>query len=516
MTARPTTSTAFGTSGRPARRRRDPARAAGRAGRLDAVLRLRPATAHRAGRPSCARPCPARLNLGYAVKANPMPAVVQHLAGLVDSLDVASAGEMQVALDTGMPADQVSFAGPGKTDGRDPPGGRRRCDHRDGVARRGPRGWSRLGERARAAAAGRGPGQSRLRGQGLGHADGRRAAAVRRRRRAGAGAAGRPGRGLDLDFARLPRLRRLAEPAAPRSSPRPSAGPSIWCSQLADKAARRRSATSTSAAGSASRTSTRTSPSTWPGSADNLATCSRRRASAERCPRPASVIELGRYIVGECRRLRHPRRRPQGLARSDLPGRRRRHAPPARRVRQLRPGHPAQLPDRRSAPGSTTPARTESATVVGCLCTPLDLLGDKVALPEADVGDLVVLFQAGAYGLTASPTASSATRPRPRCSSDHRRHERTRSVHGDQQRHRSSEVIDVRRHDARHRGPRADLRRLDPAVRRAARARLAGASSSSSRRSRSGSASSIDDEEFTGEIFETVGTLADFVAQKSA
>ena len=42
---------------------------------------------------------------------------------------------------------------------------------------------------------------------------------------------------------------------------------------------------------------------------------------------------------------------------------------------------------------------------MGCLCTPLDLLADKVELPVADIGDLVVVFQAGAYGLTASPTA---------------------------------------------------------------------------------------------------------------
>ena len=47
----------------------------------------------------------------------------------------------------------------------------------------------------------------------------------------------------------------------------------------------------------------------------------------------------------------------------------------------------------------------EQVTVVGCLCTPLDLLGDNVTLPRADVGDLIVLYQAGAYGLTASPTA---------------------------------------------------------------------------------------------------------------
>ena len=51
----------------------------------------------------------------YAVKANPMPAVVSHLSGLVDAFDVASAAEMHTALDTGKPAERVSFAGPGKT-----------------------------------------------------------------------------------------------------------------------------------------------------------------------------------------------------------------------------------------------------------------------------------------------------------------------------------------------------------------------------------------------------------------
>jgi diaminopimelate decarboxylase len=55
--------------------------------------------------------------------------------------------------------------------------------------------------------------------------------------------------------------------------------------------------------------------------------------------------------------------------------------------------------------GRITAEPEETATVVGCLCTPLDLLGDRVELPRADVGDLVVVFQAGAYGLTASPTA---------------------------------------------------------------------------------------------------------------
>lgn len=47
----------------------------------------------------------------------------------------------------------------------------------------------------------------------------------------------------------------------------------------------------------------------------------------------------------------------------------------------------------------------ESVSVVGCLCTPLDMLGDNVELPRAEIGDLVAVFHAGAYGLTASPTA---------------------------------------------------------------------------------------------------------------
>jgi diaminopimelate decarboxylase len=49
-------------------------------------------------------------------------------------------------------------------------------------------------------------------------------------------------------------------------------------------------------------------------------------------------------------------------------------------------------------------AAAEQANVVGCLCTPLDLLADKMELPRGEIGDLVAVFQSGAYGLTASPT----------------------------------------------------------------------------------------------------------------
>jgi len=50
-------------------------------------------------------------------------------------------------------------------------------------------------------------------------------------------------------------------------------------------------------------------------------------------------------------------------------------------------------------------SRRETASVVGPLCTPLDLLADRMDLAAAEVDDLIVVLQSGAYGLTASPTA---------------------------------------------------------------------------------------------------------------
>jgi diaminopimelate decarboxylase len=57
---------------------------------------------------------PTEIHLHYAIKANPMAALVTHMASMVDGLDVASAGEMQTALQAGASAQHISFAGPGK------------------------------------------------------------------------------------------------------------------------------------------------------------------------------------------------------------------------------------------------------------------------------------------------------------------------------------------------------------------------------------------------------------------
>ena len=62
----------------------------------------------------------------------------------------------------------------------------------------------------------------------------------------------------------------------------------------------------------------------------------------------------------------------------------------------LRKNYPATIGNRQGAP-------LETVSAVGPLCTPLDLLADKMALPHAEIGDLVVIYQSGAYGPSASP-----------------------------------------------------------------------------------------------------------------
>ena len=59
---------------------------------------------------------PAEIHLHYAIKANPMLEVVRYLAGITEGLDVASAGELKVALEAGAKPANISFAGPGKSD----------------------------------------------------------------------------------------------------------------------------------------------------------------------------------------------------------------------------------------------------------------------------------------------------------------------------------------------------------------------------------------------------------------
>lgn len=70
-----------------------------------------------------------------------------------------------------------------------------------------------------------------------------------------------------------------------------------------------------------------------------------------------------------------------------------------------RRNHPIAVANRFGAPVAG------AVTVTGCLCTPFDVLGDDVGLPAAEPGDLIAVFCAGAYGLTASPQAWESRPP---------------------------------------------------------------------------------------------------------
>jgi diaminopimelate decarboxylase len=65
----------------------------------------------------------------------------------------------------------------------------------------------------------------------------------------------------------------------------------------------------------------------------------------------------------------------------------------------VRRNYPAAIATRFDAPVE------EEASVVGCLCTPLDILANKGGFPRAEAGDLVAIFCAGAYGASASPAS---------------------------------------------------------------------------------------------------------------
>jgi diaminopimelate decarboxylase len=71
----------------------------------------------------------------------------------------------------------------------------------------------------------------------------------------------------------------------------------------------------------------------------------------------------------------------------------------------VRRNYPVAIASRMAEPA------IEEASIVGCLCTPLDRLADDVLLPRAEPGDLVAVFMAGAYGLSASPQAFLAQEP---------------------------------------------------------------------------------------------------------
>ena len=341
---------------------------------------------------------PVGIDLSYAVKANPMPAVVQHLSGLVDGFDVASALELRTALDTTVPANRISFAGPGKA-----PAELTQAvaagvtielesqTEADRVIEIG----ERLGLRPRVAV--RVNPDFEVRGSGM---------------RMGGGA---QQFGVDAEF--VPALlKHLGSDGLEVLGFHIFAGSQNLQADRLCEAQRRTVELALRLAESAPAPVAylnlgggfgipyfeKDEPLDLDRVGANLADLM-AASIRPRLPGARVVIELGRFIVGECgvyvtRVLDRKVSRGKTFLVVDG-GLHHQLAASGNFGQVIRRNYPLAVANHIDRAGA------ETVSVVGCLCTPLDLLGDAVTLPRAEIGDLIAIFQAGAYGLTASPTA---------------------------------------------------------------------------------------------------------------
>lgn len=340
---------------------------------------------------------PARVHLHYAIKANPMPAVVAHLAKLVDGLDVASAGELKVALASGMGRDDVSFAGPGKTD----------VELADALAAGILVNLESEGEMERLAALGRATGA-------------RPRVAVRvnpdfELKSSGMKMGGGP-KPFGVDAERVPAiLRRIGERALDFEGFHIFSGAQNLRADAILEAQQKTVELAVRLAEHAPAPVRLLNMGGgfgipyFPGDEPldigavgaNLATV--LSVLGRRLPQAQPVLELGRFLVGEagiyvCRVI--DRKVSRGHVFLITDGGLHHHLAASGNFGQvIRKNYPVVVGNR------VRGSERETVSVVGPLCTPLDLLADHMDMAKADVGDLIVVFQSGAYGLSASPTA---------------------------------------------------------------------------------------------------------------
>ena len=338
---------------------------------------------------------PQGVKLHYAMKANPMPAVVGFMAGLVDGIDVASAGELKVALDAGADPLEVSFAGPGKRDAELRQAVACRVlvnveSFREVVALQAIS--SDLGLAARVAV--RVNPDFELKGSGMKMGGGPKQFGVDVEQMpellAQIGRAGLAFEGFHL-FAGSQNLRAEAICEAQQKS-------YDLAVRLAQHAPMPVKFLNLGGGFGIPY---------FPGEkrldlqpvGENLNSLVLRAKSD--LPQASFVIELGRYLVGEAgvyvaRVVDRKVSRGQVFLVTD--GGLHHHLSASGNFGQVvRKNYPVTIGNR-----VDSPAR-EVASVVGPLCTPLDLLADRMDLPVAREGDLAVVFQSGAYGASASP-----------------------------------------------------------------------------------------------------------------
>ncbi len=349
---------------------------------------------------------PKAVKLHYAMKANPMPALVCHMARLVDGLDVASGGELAVALDAGADPREISFAGPGKNE----------IELAQAVAAgiliniESPREIELLTDicarcqlPARVALRVNPDFELKTSGMKMGGGpkqfgiDAEQIPAVLARIGELAALAKSKGNAHSVQFegfhlyAGSQNLRAEAIIEAQQK-----------CYELALRLAQHAPApvkTLNLGGGFGIPYFPGEAPLDVTSIGQNLDALAKR--CAQEMPHASITIELGRYLVGEagvyvCQVLDRKISREQVFLVTD--GGLHHHLAASGNFGQvIRKNYPVLIGNRMQ---STT---RESASVVGPLCTPLDLLADRMDLPQAQPGDLVVVLQSGAYGPTASP-----------------------------------------------------------------------------------------------------------------
>lgn len=338
---------------------------------------------------------PHGVSIHYAMKANPLPEMVAAIAPLVDGIDIASAGELRVALDAG--AKHISFAGPGKRD----------AELEAAITAQVTINVESEGETYRALDIAEKRGVTprlavrvnpdfSLKGSGM---------------KMGGGATAF---GVDAEKA-APLVKAIVAHGADWRGFHIFAG-----SQALDTDAIIATQAATIAlAGQLANACGSAPPLVNIGGGFGIpyfvgekpvdlgSIGEHLRNTIENRPDSLSIshfaIELGRWLVGECgvylaRVIDRKESRGEIFLITDG-GLHHQLAASGNFGTVVRRNYPIAVADR------LLDLPIEIVNVVGCLCTPLDRLGDRVHLPHADVGDIIAIFMAGAYGASASPSA---------------------------------------------------------------------------------------------------------------
>ena len=337
------------------------------------------------------------IDLHYAMKANPHPDLLRHILPKVDGIDLASGGELKAAVAAGADPWRMSFAGPGKRD----------SELEAAIAARVTINLESEGEAARALAVAKRLGVTprlavrvnpdfELKGSGM---------------RMGGGA-----KPFGIDAERVPALvHRLVDNGADWRGFHIFAGSQALSADALIEAQQ----ASIALAGELAEQAEAEPPLVNLGGgfgipyvhgdeALDLAPIGEALASTlsdrpQMLANSRFAIELGRWLVGESGvYLTRILDRKQSHGKTFLivdGGMHHQLAASGNFGQVIRRNYPVAIASRFGADAE------EEVSIVGCLCTPLDRLADDVMMPRAEVGDLVAVFLAGAYGLSASPQA---------------------------------------------------------------------------------------------------------------